>query len=212
MRSITASSVFVFLTASATYAEVCDYRPTYVVGLGGAAAIGTTGAATAIAGPAIQAAGFYTLTHATTGLTMLGSTAGGVSAAGTVGIMGGSTVAGSVVAFLTAPATVLLAGAVAIGGSGFEGVCYFQDERITDPEIVLEQMVLLSLRADPTYFRLNLPHGTAEDASITINYDGQSTDYFVANLYIVEGVLMHRDWFKNTTIGNIEFVPIEAAE
>ena len=102
----------VFLLNSPAIADVCDYRPSQLIGGAGAGALGAVGAGTAAAGLGAQAAGFYTLTHAVTGLTMLGSTAGGASAAGTVGIMGGTAgLVGSIAAVILAPATIV-AGAV----------------------------------------------------------------------------------------------------
>jgi hypothetical protein len=40
-----------------------------------------------------------------------------------------------------------------------------------------------------------------------INYDGSGmTRFEVEDLYIVNGVLMNRDWFRNTVIGQIAVV------
>ena len=47
-----------------------------MIGVGATGAAATAGAKTAAAGISAKAAGFYTLTHAETGMTMLGSTAG----------------------------------------------------------------------------------------------------------------------------------------
>jgi len=54
---------------------------------GVATALGASGAA---AGVGMKAAGFYTVTHAVTGSTMLASTFGGASGAGTLGIIAGT--------------------------------------------------------------------------------------------------------------------------
>ena len=47
------------------------------------------GTAGAISGVALKSAGFYTLPHAVTGSTMLASTLGGASGAGTLAVAGG---------------------------------------------------------------------------------------------------------------------------
>ena len=49
--------------------------PSNLIGGGATGAAATAGAATAAAGIGAKAAGFYTLTHAATGMTMLWSTA-----------------------------------------------------------------------------------------------------------------------------------------
>lgn len=109
-------------------AEVCDYRPSELIGGIGTGATIAGSTAVAGAGAGAKAAGFYTITHSVTGATMLGSTAGGASAAGTVGIMGGTAGAiGTIAGIITAPATIIGAAVVAVGAAGFEGVCYLSD-------------------------------------------------------------------------------------
>jgi len=87
MKMIVVLLVTSFLTFPAT-AEICDHTPSKLIGAGWTGSVATGAGATATAGVGMKAAGFYTFTHAVTGATMLGSTAGGASAAGTVGIMG----------------------------------------------------------------------------------------------------------------------------
>jgi hypothetical protein len=83
------AAVLAALSAQPLLANICDNRPSAWIGTGGTVAVAAGGGATAgIVGTA-SAAGLYTIPHAITGATMLGSTAGGASAAGTVGIMGG---------------------------------------------------------------------------------------------------------------------------
>lgn len=126
-------SLLVGISATPASAAVCDYRPSQLIGEDGSAAAIGGGALVAGSGTAAKAAGFYVLTHATTGATMIGSTAIGGSAAGTVGIMAGTGgVAGSVAAVLMAPVTIVVAGVTAVGVASYEGACFFQDERITD--------------------------------------------------------------------------------
>ena len=85
-KTLTTAVIAAFLPAAA-FAGICDYKPSRI-GTLAAAAIG--GAAVAGTGTAMTTAGFYTLVHAGSGLTMLGSTAAGASAAGTVGIIAGT--------------------------------------------------------------------------------------------------------------------------
>lgn len=197
---------------SAADAQICDYRLSELLGGGGASVVATGGTVVATVGPALSAAGFYTLTHSVTGLTMLGSTAGGASAAGTVGIMGGTAgIVGSVVAVLTAPVTVIIGAVAAVGVIGSEGICYFQDERITEFADVLFVIRQVADSANPEFFSLVISQdsGPNDSAEVYIMvYDGTSmARYDVRNLYIVNGVLMNRDWLRNTTIGTLTWVP-----
>lgn len=193
--------------AGQTSAAACDYRPSHLIGDGGTGALVTASAMGAGAGVAVKAAGFYTLTHAVTGATMLASTAIGPSAAGTVGIMGGTAgVIGGAAAIVTAPAWIIGAVVVAVGTAGFEGVCHLLDEKITDFDVILPIMRNLAENADPAYFRLVKIGGTDDTIEIWIRTaKGNYETYKVKNLYIVNGVLKHRDWGPNTTIGNIGF-------
>jgi hypothetical protein len=198
--------IFPFLlavSASPAFADFCDYRPSQLIGDSGAGAVGTAGAATAVAGTAAKAAGFYTLTHAATGATMLASTAGGVSAASTVGIMGGTAAGiGTVGAILMAPVTIIAGAVTAVGVAAYEGGCYFTDERVTEYADVLKIMENMDANADSDVFRLLLVNGSEQ---IQIGPIGNSDNYWVEDLYIVNGTLMNRDWFKNTTVGKIGF-------
>jgi hypothetical protein len=78
------------LTGTAAEAKFCDYRLSELIGR--VATLSAIGGSTAVAGSPLtmQAAGIYLITNATTGAAMLGSTAAGVSAAGTVGTIGGT--------------------------------------------------------------------------------------------------------------------------
>ena len=107
---------------SPVHADLCDYRPSQLVGGAVAATVATAAAGVGSTGAGMTAAGFYTLTHAASGATMLGSVAGGVSAAGTVGIMGGTGGAvGGTAAFLMAPITIIVGTVTAVGIIGYEG-------------------------------------------------------------------------------------------
>lgn len=195
--------ILLAFSASPALADFCDYRPSQLIGDSGAGAVGTAGAATAVAGTAAKAAGFYTLTHAATGATMLASTAGGASAAGTVGIMGGTAAGlGTVGAVLMAPVTIIAGAVTAVGVAAYEGGCYFTDERVTEYADVLKIMENMAANADPTIFRLVTIDG---EKQIQVGEEGRSDNYWVEDLYIVNGTLMNRDWFKNTTVGKIGF-------
>jgi hypothetical protein len=126
MRSFAAFALVVASVVPNAQAAVCDHTPSKYVGAGLTGAGAALAGATAAAGTAAKAAGFYTLTHAVTGAAMLGSTAGGVSAAGTVGIMGGTAGAvGTTAAVLMSPFVIVPAAAVAVGVATYEGACYF---------------------------------------------------------------------------------------
>lgn len=195
------SAVILGSISSQVLADVCDYRPSQLIGRTGTTVVGSTGAAVAAGGTAMQAAGFYTLTNAVTGATMLGSTLAGPSAAGTVGIIGGSAgLLGSAAAVAMAPAVIVAAAATAVGVGVYEGVCFFEDKRITNFHQVREIMNGIALSANSDYFQVD------ENRIFIRISNTQGMIYWIKNLYIVNGVLMHRDWFKNTTIGNIAYV------
>ena len=140
---------------------------------------------------------------------MLGSTLAGASGAGTVGIIGGSGFAASVLAVLTAPVTLIAAAGTAVTVGGLEAGCYFVDERITDEKEVHAILRQVALTANEDYFKLY--DVTEEETAKTgigsrvriRDEDGEYIFYWVENLYIVNGELLHRDWFFNTSLGNI---------
>lgn len=113
---------------SIAFAEVCDYRPSHLIGNANTVALaGGSGSAVA-AGITVKSAGFYTITNATTGAVMLGSTATGTSAAGTVGIIGGSAgVLGTVGSALMSPFLLVPAAVATISIGVYEGGCYLID-------------------------------------------------------------------------------------
>lgn len=188
------------LVACPVIAEVCDYAPSKLAGAAGSALAAGIGGGVAAAGAGMQAAGFYTLVHATSGLTMLGSTAAGASAAGTVGIMAGTAgAAGTAAAILMAPVTIVVGAATAISVAGLEAACYFQVERVTDPYIVrgilesgahADPAVDIVETADGPVFRLGRDSATAQH-------------YYLRNLYIADGHLKHDDWFIDSDLGAV---------
>jgi hypothetical protein len=190
------------------FGDVCDYRPSSLIGGAGASAVGVAGAGAAAAGVGAQAAGFYTLTHAVTGLTMLGSTAGGASAAGTVGIMGGTAGAvGTIAAVIMAPATIITGAVVGVGVSAYEGACYFTVERVEDDDVILGIVSNLASNSDSRYLKLISDNG-APILLIADKHDDEGeaiewSNYPVTDLYIEEGVLRFRKWGRNVTIGKV---------
>lgn len=140
---------------------------------------------------------------------MLGSTLAGASGAGTVGIIGGSGFAASVLAVLTAPITLLVAGTTAVTVGGLEAGCYFADERITGEEDVLKILRQVAETSNEDYFKLFEVNDVvaAETGTVTRvripDEHGSFQFYELENLYIVNGELLHRDWALNTSLGSI---------
>lgn len=122
------TAVFVLLSCFLTQiaiADFCDYRPSQLIGGAATGAVAGSAGATAVTGVGLKAAGIYTLTHATTGAAMLGSTAAGASAAGTTGIIAGSAgFLGTVGAVLMSPFVIVPAVVTAVGVGTYEGGCY----------------------------------------------------------------------------------------
>jgi hypothetical protein len=196
-------AAFSALVASQAFAEACDYRPSKILGRDGSNAV-IAGGGTVVAGTAAaNALGIYTLVNAGSGLTMLGSTMAGASGAGTVGIIAGTGGAiGTVVATILNPFVWVPAAVIGLGGGGFEAACAFLvDERITDFDEIMVIMRSFAAHADPNYFEL------VENAipPVVRLSDGQGnwTSYKIEDLYIVEGMLKHRDWGPNTDIGRV---------
>ena len=198
--------------ASTTYADTCDYRPSRILGGTGSSAVIGGGLGIASATGTASALGVYTLVNAGSGLTMLGSTMAGASGAGTIGIIAGTGgAAGTAGAIILNPFVWVPAAIVGIGGGGFEAACAFLiDERITDHDDVLAIMRSFATHADPKYFKLV---DTAIPAFISISTgDGKWVRYDIEDLYIVDGMLKHRDWGPNTQIGRVVLLTDETAE
>lgn len=193
--------------ASAASGAVCDWRPSQFLGTATAAVAGGGAAA---AGVGMKAAGFYTLVNAGSGLTMLGTTMAGASGAGTVGIIAGTGgVIGTIGAALLAPVTIVVGGVVAVGGAGFEAICYFSDERITEYSELLAFMQHLDEHHDAERFQLvtGIPN-RQDDAILIWNPETEELDrYLVADLYMVNGRLwVQRSWKRDVDLGMLMFV------
>lgn len=204
------TTVFSLVSATSSFAGVCDYRLSEMTSSAAATAVVAGGGTATAAGPAVMAlGGLYFFPHATSGAVMLGSTLAGASGAGTVGIIGGSGFAAGVLAFFTAPITLIVAAGTAVTVGGLEAGCYFADERITDEKAVTDILRNVALTANEDYFKL---FEVSEEEAATIgtvsrvripDEDGVFHFYEVKNLYIVNGELMYRDWLLNTSLGNI---------
>jgi len=128
MKKLCMFAVAILWTSSAIGA-VCDHTPSKIIGAGLTGAGATGAGAVAAAGVGLKAAGFYVFPHAA-GATMLGSAAGGASAAGTVGIMGGTAGGvGTVGAVLMSPFVIVPAAVTAVGVGVYEGGCYIHEKR-----------------------------------------------------------------------------------
>jgi len=210
IRTLSLSAVLSLVWVTSSFSGVCDYRLSQLISPTAATAAVAAGGAGATVGPATMAlGGLYFFPNAASGSLMLGSTLAGASGAGTVGIIGGSGFAASVLAFLTAPITLLVAAGTTVTVGGLEAGCYFVDERITEEEEVRAILRQVALTANEDYFMLfevsdeeAAETGTVSRVRIP-DEDGEYQFYEVANLYIVNGELLHRDWFFNTSLGNI---------
>ncbi|UYP69551.1 hypothetical protein OIU14_07465 [Thalassobacter stenotrophicus] len=207
----------VALSPNTAIGGACDYRPSNLMGGVGTGAAVATGGAVAAVGTGAKAAGFYTLTNAVTGATMLGSTAGGASAAGTVGIMGGTAGAvGTVASVVMAPATIIAGAVLGVGVAAYEGACYFTVERVDDPDVIEGIIDNLTLNSDPEFLRRATIAG--EDyLMVAVDHDEEMRavdwkQYRLSKLYIEEGMLKHSDLGPNTQIGRVSVVGEQLGE
>ena len=207
--------VAAFLAAPmSVQADLCDFHPSLLASKAGQAAKATAGAVASVATEGVRAVGVYTLENPVSGISMISTGVSSAAAAGSsvaAGAGGALTTAG---ALATAPVTIAVAGLTAVALGSYEGVCYFRQERITDYDEILYIVSNLSANSDPTMFRL-IPEGTdyvtlkgrnaiAGDDKVRIAATGVGPFIFdVKNLYITDGVLMHRDAGRNTVIGNV---------
>ena len=186
-------------------AAVCDYTPSRLVGKSTTAVGASVAGGSAVAGAGLHAAGIYTLVHASSGLTMLGSTMAGASAAGTIGIISGTGgLIGAAGALLLAPVTIAVGSIVAAGVGTFEGVCYFQIERVEDPVKVHEIVRDVVAQSDDMAI-VETADGDALRREITETPE----TYLLKDLYIADSKLMHRDFGPDTVLGAVSFVVAE---
>ena len=211
------------LAAPAVQADVCDFRPSILAGKAGQAAKSTAGTVATVTTEGVRALGVYTLENPVSGVSMISTGMSSVAAAGTSVAAGAGGAMTTATAIVTAPVTIAVAGLTAVALGGYEGACYFRAERITDYDEILYIVSNLSANSDPTMFRL-IPKGTeyvtlkgrnaiAGEDKLRIASAGAGPWIFdVKNLYISDGVLMHRDAGRNTVIGNVALQVVEVGD
>ena len=126
MKKILLSSIVALSLASAASANtICETKRNFWSGVV-AGAVGTA----AGFGATLKGLGYYSIPNGVTGARMLGSTAIGKSAAGTVGIIGGTSgKVGTAAAYLLSTPVLLTAGAVlATSAAALEGYCYLAED------------------------------------------------------------------------------------
>lgn len=117
--------------AQSALADVCDHRPSKVLGEPTTTVVAGGAGTVAVAGIGMKAAGIYAITHSVTGAAMLGSTAAGASAAGTMGIIAGTAGAlGTVGGVLLSPFVFVPAAVLAVGVGAYEGGCYWRTKQV----------------------------------------------------------------------------------
>lgn len=211
------------LAASHAQADVCDFRPSILAGKAGQAAKSTAGTVATVATEGVRAAGVYTLNNPVTGVSMIGSAVSSATAAGSSVAAGAGGAMTTATAIVTAPVTIAVAGLTAVALGGYEGACYFRADRITDYDEILYIVSNLAANSDPTRFAL-IPDGSeyttfkgrpaiAGTDKVRIASAGVGPFIFdVGNLYIADGVLMHRDLGRNTVIGDIGLQVVDVAD
>jgi hypothetical protein len=179
------------------HAAPCDYTFSRLAAKTTAALTGGNG----LTGAGAASLGYYTLAHAGTGVKMLGAaeTAGLISGAGRL--------ASSVGAVLMAPATLVAGGIAIIGMGSFEGYCYFQVQRITDPYEVREVIESIA-QHDPAVTIVPTDDGPA----MALNTGDDTKTYLLRKLNIADGQLKHRDLLLNTNLGPVAFTAPEVSE
>lgn len=202
------------LAATTAHADMCDFKPSVLAGKAGNAVKNTASDVASAATRTARAVGAYTLQNPVSGASMISSGVGTVTAAGSSIASGASGALASAGAVATAPVTLTIAGVTAVGLAGYEGVCYFKAEKITDYDEILYIVSNLAENSDPTMFAL-IPDGS-EYTSLEGNPAIAGKDKIrvasagvgpwildVDKLYIADGMLKHRDRLRDTVIGNV---------
>ena len=202
------------LAAQTAIADVCDYRPSILAAKAGQAAKATAGTVASVTTESIRAVGTYTLENPVSGVSMISTGLSSVTAAGSSLATSAGGAAATAGAVVTAPVTLAVAGLTAVALGGYEGICHFRVERITDYDEILYIVTNLSANSDPTMFAL-IPEGSAyvtlrgrdaiaSEDRIRVAATGVGPFIFdVKNLYIADGILMPRDRGRNTVIGAV---------
>ncbi len=205
-RLLPCLSVVATFFASPVFANACDYKPSRMLGEVASAATSAASSAAAASGMSLKSMGYYALAHSSSDLSILGSIASGTSNTG--GIVAGTTGVGSAVAGIVMSPFVIFSGAVvAVGATGYEAVCYFRIERVTDPDLIY------GIIADIAYHDPRVTMVETDDgATMLLQGDDREQSYLVRNLYIADNELIHRDWLLNTNLGPVLFVLPEDAQ
>ena len=132
-KVMTVTLLFMTFAAQVSMADICDYTPSNLLGKEASAVASVSSGAAVATGAGMKVAGLYTITHATSGAVMLGSTAVGSSAAGTVGIIAGSAgFWGTLGAVLMSPLFIVPTAVALVGASAYEGGCYLAGDEAVD--------------------------------------------------------------------------------
>ena len=154
---------------------------------------------------------------------MIGTAVSTATAAGASIAGGAGGALGSAAAIATAPVTILIAGATAAVMGGYEGACYFGDERITDTAEITAILQNLADNSDPNLFAM-IPWGTryvtargksatADQARIRVGSpEAEPAFYNIADLYIVNSVLVQKNRGRDTTIGKVGLHVVDVEE
>jgi hypothetical protein len=184
------------LAATQATAAACDYTISKLAGKTLAAVKGIN------AGAALQSAGYYTLAHAGSGLTILGTTSAGASLAGSA-----SGLLGTVSTIVMAPATLVIGGIAVVGVGSFEGYCYFQVKRITDPYEVRKIIESIAEHDDAVSIV-----ATDDGDAMALMVGDETKTYLLRKLYIADGNLKFRNLGLNTNLGPVAFTSKELPE
>jgi len=186
--------------ATQATAAACDYTMSKLAGKTVAAVKGSN------TGAALQSAGYYTLAHAGSGISFLGTTTAGASIA--TGLAGGASgLLGTVSAIVMAPATLVIGGIAIVGVGSFEGYCYFQVHRITDPYEVRNIIESVAEHDDAVSIV-----ATDDGDAMALQSEGKTKTYLLRKLYIADGQLKHRDLGPNTNLGPVAFTSKEITQ
>lgn len=180
---------------------LCNYKPSILAGAAAGKASATGRALAPVAKDGAKAAGHWMLMHPGQSVTLLSSAAGtATSAAASAG-----GVAATVTAIATAPITLAVGAVTFAAAGGYEGLCYFKVDRVTDPEAV--QAIIEEITAtDPLAWTRNTNKGPV---LVLAGPEGETT-YPIRKLYIADGLLKVRDWGLNSTLGPVAYVQAES--
>ena len=180
MKSIFLCAVaFATVAATAADAKFCDYRLSELVSAGTAVAIGKS-VAVAGADVAKKAAGFYLITHSTSGAMMLGSTVAAVAALGATVVEGRCYFKDETIKDFYEVLALLAEVGKSMESSSFQ--------LYVPPQADLSDSEYQIVKKDASFIKV-------------INEKGAFDRYALRDLYVVNGELRHRDWGPNTRIG-----------